>query len=113
MNLAQLQDLIVREFAVAAPALAEPASYTPPAPHPPVSVSCTVMFRQPRLDDGGGAAPIVAQSREITLLRSDVASPQRGGLVVRTAFPTEKWRLTDLLDDPDGYSKWSATRERT
>lgn len=111
MNPTDFEAHVMREIAVSGFG-AEAATYTPPAPHAAIGVPCTVMFRQPRLLEGGGVAPIVAASRELRLLRADVPAPCRSATVVRIAAPSETWRLLDLLEDAQGYTLWSVARDR-
>lgn len=109
MNAIDMHAEIVRGMAGAAEALAEAAVYAPPAGP---TVPCTVMFRAPSLLDAGSSGPIVAQARQVRILRADVALPVKGATIALASDPAIRWALSEVLDDGIGSTVWSVIRVR-
>ena len=87
--------------------MADAATYQ--SPTSATLVPCTVMLDQPeitRLDrDGPSTGPLT----EITLLRAEVPSPQRGAKVTIGELV---YRLDELTHDDAGHTRWAVVRDR-
>ncbi len=109
MTPADMHALVVGQMIQAGHPDARTATYAPPVSG--AAVPCVVMFLALSLLDGQSAATIAAQQRNVRLLRAEVPSPARGG-IVQLDGAVEQWRLADLLDDGIGSTVWSVTRVR-
>lgn len=80
------------------------------APDSASTVPCTVLVDQPQIVRDGSSGPDLGLLTEVTMLRAQVPSPQRGG---RLVFNGTTWRLDDPLGGVTlAESKWTVIRDR-
>lgn len=80
--------------------MADVATYTPPAG---VGVICTVLVDRAFSQFGDDQVPVGVPQVVISLLRAEVAAPQRGGTV---AIGAELFTLAERIAEDESQTRW-------
>lgn len=83
--------------------IAETGTYTPPTPPGGAAVSVRAYRDDVVLEEFGDVRGVVNTRTELSLLRSDVAQPLKGGTVL---LDGTTWTLVALLEQDQSLSRW-------
>lgn len=64
-------------------------------------------FDELQLDTVGQAASSVSTRREVAILRADVETPKKGGLIT---IDSVQWKLSDKVSEDHSLSRWVVRR---
>lgn len=107
---ATLRALDADMFAAFADAgMADSDEVTYQGPNSATLVPCTVLFDQPEITRMERDGPSTGTLTEITLLRAEVPSPERGG---RVTINATAFRLDELTHEDAGHTRWTVVIDR-